>query len=126
MLVRPPADQAAPLVHVGRQGIYDQTGDVVAYELLFRDAADAPRASSRGPYATSQVIVSAFTDFGLEKLGGSKACFINVPRESLVGELPVPFDSGQAALEVVHTVDVDDEVVKGTTRLVEDGFTVAL
>ena len=96
MLVRPPTDLSAPLVHVGRQGIYDQTGDVVAYELSFRDAADAPRATSRGPYATSRVIISAFTDFGLEQLVGSKACFINVTREFLVGELPVPFDSGSS------------------------------
>src|SRR5690348_6012216 len=101
MLVRPPSDQTAPLIHVGRQGIYDQCGDVVAYELLFRDAADASCATSRGPYATSQVIVSAFTDFGLAQLVGSKACFLNVTREFLVGELPIPFDSGQAALEII-------------------------
>ncbi|WP_051571311.1 EAL and HDOD domain-containing protein [Cryptosporangium arvum] len=126
MLVRPPTDLSAPLVHVGRQGIYDQTGDVVAYELSFRDAADAPRASSRGPYATSRVIVSAFTDFGLEQLVGAKACFINVTREFLVGELPIPFDTGHAALEIVPSVEVDDEVVEGATHLVERGFTIAL
>lgn len=126
MLVRPPTDLSAPLVHVGRQGIYDQTGDVVAYALSFRDAADAPRASSRGAYATSRVIVSVFTDFGLEQLIGSKACFINVTREFLVGELPIPFDVGHAALEIVPSVDVDDEVVKGATELVERGFTLAL
>ena len=126
MLVRPPSDQMAPLIHVGRQGIYDQSGDVVAYELLFRDSADAPGATSQGPYATSKVIVSAFTDFGLEQLVGSKACFINVTREFLVGELPIPFDSGQAALEIIESVEVDDEVVNGATELVENGFTVAL
>ena len=126
MLVRPPSDQTAPLIHVGRQGIYDQSGDVVAYELLFRDAADAHTATSRGPYATTRVIVSAFTDFGLEQLVGSKSCFLNVTREFLIGELPVPFDSGQAALEIIDTVEVDDEVIRGATKLVEDGFTIAL
>jgi len=118
--------EGLPVIHVGRQPIYDRAGDVVAYELLFRDAVDATRATRRSAEATGQVIVSAFTDFGLEQLAGSRVCFINVTREFLVGELPIPFDSGQAVLEIVETVDVDDEVVQGVTRLVQAGFTIAL
>jgi EAL and modified HD-GYP domain-containing signal transduction protein len=120
------ATAGLPIIHVGRQPIVDREGDVVAYELLFRDAADATRATSRSAQATSQVIVSAFTDFGLEQLVGNRVCFINVTRQFLVGELPIPFDCGQAVLEIVETVDVDDEVVEGVTRLVESGFTIAL
>jgi EAL and modified HD-GYP domain-containing signal transduction protein len=120
-----PAD-SRPLIHVGRQPIYDRSGDVIAYELLFRDAAEAVVASRRSAQATSRVIVSAFTEFGLDQLAGSKACFINVTREFLVGELPVPFDSSQAVLEVVETVHVDDEVIKGVAELVGRGFTIAL
>lgn len=114
------------MIHVGRQPIVDRAGDVVAYELLFRDAVDATRATKRSAQATSQVIVSAFTDFGLEQLAGNRVCFINVTREFLVGDLPIPFDSGQAVLEIVETVDVDDEVVDGVRRLVDSGFTIAL
>ena len=116
----------APLIHVGRQAIYDRAGDVVAYELLFRDKAGATQASRRSLEATSRVIVAAFTEFGLEQLVDARACFINVTREFLVGELPVPFDSNQAVLEIVETVDVDDAVVAGVTALVERGFTIAL
>ena len=115
-----------PLIHVGRQPIYDRAGDVVAYELLFRDAADATAASRRSVEATSRVIVAAFTDFGLDQLVGTRACFINVTREFLVGELPVPFDSNQAVLEIVETVDVDDAVIEGVTELISRGFTIAL
>ena len=115
-----------PLIHVGRQAIYDRSGDVVAYELLFRDTAGATEASRRSLEATSRVIVAAFTEFGLEQLVDTRACFINVTKEFLVGELPVPFDSNQAVLEIVETVDVDDAVVAGVTALVERGFTIAL
>lgn len=115
-----------PLIHVGRQPIYDRSGDVVAYELLFRDGADATQASRRSADATSRVIVAAFTDFGIERLVGDRACFINVTREFLIGELPVPFDSNQTVLEIIETVDVDDAVVKGVEELVGRGFTIAL
>jgi c-di-GMP-related signal transduction protein len=115
-----------PLIHVGRQPIYDRAGDVFAYELLFRDAAHAVAASHRNAHATSRVIVSAFTEFGLQQLAGSKACFINVTREFLIGELPIPFDSSQAVLEIIETVDVDDVVIDGVRDLIARGFTIAL
>jgi c-di-GMP-related signal transduction protein len=115
-----------PLIHVGRQAIYDSSGDVVAYELLFRDAAGATQASRRSADATSRVIVAAFTDFGLDELVGTRACFINITREFLVGELPIPFDPNQTVLEIIETVDVDDAVVAGVEQLVGRGFTIAL
>jgi EAL and modified HD-GYP domain-containing signal transduction protein len=121
-----PTNDVRPLIHVGRQPIYDRSGDVIAYELLFRDAAGAVNASQRTAHATSRVIVSAFTEFGLDQLAGSKACFINVTREFLTGELPVPFDSSQAVLEIVESVQVDDAVVEGVTALIDRGFTIAL
>jgi EAL and modified HD-GYP domain-containing signal transduction protein len=114
------------LTHVGRQPIYDRAGDVVAYELLFRDAGDATVATQRSAHATSQVIVSAFTDFGLTQLVGSQVCFINVTREFLTGDLPIPFESSHAVLEIVDTVEVDDAVIQGVKGLIERGFTIAL
>ncbi|MEV6636651.1 HDOD domain-containing protein [Actinoplanes sp. NPDC051470] len=115
-----------PVTHVGRQAIYDRDGALVAYELLFRDAENATSATLRSAAATSRVIVAAFTEFGIEQLVGGRSCFVNVTREFLVGELPVPFGPDDAVIEVVETVDIDDEVVGGVTRLVDDGYTVAL
>ncbi|MEV6495653.1 EAL domain-containing protein, partial [Actinoplanes sp. NPDC051633] len=116
----------SPLIHVGRQAIYDRSGDVVAYELLFRDAATATQASRRSAEATSRVIVAAFTDFGLAELVGDRVAFINITREFLVGELPVPFASDQTVLEILETVEVDDAVIQGVEELVARGFTIAL
>jgi EAL and modified HD-GYP domain-containing signal transduction protein len=111
---------------VGRQPVYDRFGGVVGYELLFRSSADAVSATSRNAFATSQVIVSAFTEFGLGQLVGDRPCFVNLTREFLVGDLPVPFDPGQTVLEVLETVTVDDRVYAGVRDLVERGYTIAL
>src|SRR4029453_15949803 len=73
-----------------------------------------------------RVIRAACPEFGLDALVGARACFINVTREFLVGELPVPFDANQAVLEIVETVDVDDDVVAGGEELGGRGFTIAL
>jgi c-di-GMP-related signal transduction protein len=114
------------LVHVGRQPIFDRTGDVVAYELLFRGSMDAVEAGRRDTYATSQVIVNTFTEFGIDEVVGDRTCFINMTREFLTGELVLPFGPEQVVLEVLETVTVDEEVIAGVTALAAQGYRIAL
>jgi EAL and modified HD-GYP domain-containing signal transduction protein len=122
----PPQTAGSHLVHVARQPIFDTTGDVVAYELLFRGRMDAVDAERRDSYATSQVVVNTFTEFGVDEVVGDRTCFINLTREFLVGELPLPFSPEHVVLEVLETVLVDDAVVEGVQRLVEEGYRIAL
>ena len=113
-------------MHIGRQPIYDPRGRIAGYELLFRGSAGAEGAARRGAYATSQVIVNAFTEFGLENLVGSDTCFINLTREFVTGDLPLPFPPGPVVLEILESVPVDDQVVSGILKLVDTGYRVAL
>ncbi|WP_238012695.1 EAL domain-containing protein [Dactylosporangium sp. AC04546] len=113
-------------VHVGRQPIFDRLGGVHGYELLFRGDAGAVEADKRGAYATSRVLITAFTEIGIEPLCGRHLCFVNLTREFLVGELPLPFDHEQVVLEILETVDLDEEVVAAVARLVAQGYRIAL
>ena len=114
------------LVHVGRQPIFDVHGDVVAYELLFRGSMDAIAAGRQDTYATSTVMINAFTEFGIREVAGDRLCFINLTREFLAGDLPLPFGPAQVVLEVLETVVIDDEVIAGITALAEAGYRIAL
>jgi c-di-GMP-related signal transduction protein len=116
----------AHLVHVGRQPIFDAGGTVVAYELLFRGSVEAVEAGRQDTYATSRVMINAFTEFGLTEVAGDKLCFINLTTEFLTGELTLPFGPEQVVLEVLETVTVDDHVIAGITGLVEQGYRIAL
>ena len=116
----------AHLVHVGRQPIFDAAGTVVAFELLFRGSVDAVEAGRQDTYATSRVIINAFTEFGLPEVAGDKLCFINLTTEFLTGELTLPFGPEQVVLEVLETVTVDDDVIAGITALAEAGYRIAL
>lgn len=114
-------------VHVGQQAIVDAGGSPVAYELLFRSAADATSARVEdGDQSTAQVLVATFLEFGLRDLVGDLPAFVNVPRAFLVGDLPLPFPPGQVVLEVLEDVTADDEVVAGVERLVAQGYRFAL
>jgi EAL and modified HD-GYP domain-containing signal transduction protein len=120
------AGDGTKLVHVGRQPIFDVHGDVVAYELLFRGSMDAVAAGRQDTYATSTVMINAFTEFGIREVAGDRLCFINLTREFLAGDLPLPFGPAQVVLEVLETVEMDDEVIAGITRLAEAGYRIAL
>ncbi|WP_033340336.1 EAL and HDOD domain-containing protein [Catenuloplanes japonicus] len=113
-------------VHVGRQPIFDARGVVVAYELLFRGSMEAVDASARDAYATSQVMINVFTEFGIAEVAGDRLCFINLTREFIIGKVPLPFGPENVVLEILETVDPDDEVVAGVTALVEAGYRIAL
>jgi EAL and modified HD-GYP domain-containing signal transduction protein len=113
-------------VHVGRQPIFSRHGDVHGYELLFRGDAGAVDADERGAYATSRVLITAFTEIGIEPLCGRGLCFVNLTREFLVGDLPLPFDAEQVVLEILETVEIDDEVVAAVAGLVRQGYRIAL
>jgi c-di-GMP-related signal transduction protein len=113
-------------VHVGRQPIFDRAGNVVAFELLFRGSFDAVEAGRQDTYATSQVIVNAFSEFGMEEVAGDRLCFLNLTTEFLTGELVLPFGPSRVVLEVLETVVINDEVIAGITALVDAGYRIAL
>jgi c-di-GMP-related signal transduction protein len=114
------------VVHVGRQPIFDEHGDVFAYELLFRGSVDAVESGRQDTYATSTVMINAFTEFGIHEVAGDRLCFINLTREFLAGHLALPFGPEQVVLEVLETVEIDDEVIAGITALAERGYRIAL
>jgi EAL and modified HD-GYP domain-containing signal transduction protein len=113
-------------VHVGRQPIYDAYGHVVAFELLFRAGPGADRAGRADASATVQVINNTFGELGLDDIAGDLPCFVNLTREFLTGKLPLPFGPERAVLEVLETVEVDDEVAAGVARLAAQGYAIAL
>src|ERR1700742_3984137 len=99
--VKPVSSDGTQLVHVGRQPIFDVHGDVVAYELLFRGSMDSVAAGRQDTFATSTVMVNAFTEFGINEVAGDRLCFINLTREFLAGQLPLPLGPEQVVLEVL-------------------------
>ena len=113
-------------VFVGRQPIYDAKFDVVAYELLFRSGIANAAAVDDADVATSSVLVNGMLEFGLDRLVGERLAFVNMTRQFLTGELPIPPAPDQIVLEVLEDIDPDDDVVAGVKRLKDEGFQIAL
>jgi c-di-GMP-related signal transduction protein len=118
---------AAIDVVVARQAIFDRTGDVYGYELLFRPIQGGTDAGVGvdGDLMTSTVLFSTMT-IGVERLVGNGYIFCNADRGLLTGSVPVALPPERTVLEVLETVAVDGEVIAGCQRLVALGFRLAL
>ncbi len=111
---------------VARQAIYDTRFRVVAYELLFRPASSALFEPGAGTAATAQVLMTAFTDIGLDKLVGRHHAYVNVPHRFLVSGYCSTLPKDRVVLEILEDVVVDDELLRVARALVADGHTLAL
>lgn len=110
---------------VGRQPVFDRDLTVVGYELLFRPVEGGPAAELDGDLMTTAVLFSS-VGIGVNRLVGDKTIFCNADRGLLTGSVPVVLTPERTVFEVVESVALDDEVVDGCHRLVEQGFMLAL
>lgn len=116
-----------PNIAIGRQPIFDKQLKTVAYELLFRDCDGQNRAKiTDGDQATSEVILTAFTEIGLTNLFNNKPAFLNLTQSFIEGEVPLPNLHGQAVLEVLENIPVTEATVAAVQRLKAQGYTIAL
>jgi EAL and modified HD-GYP domain-containing signal transduction protein len=114
-------------VLVGRQPIYNQKLDVVAYELLYRDANNEDSAEFHdADQATTEVIINTFLEIGLENITGQLPAYINLTRSYLLGEKTLPIQKDQVVLEVLENVEIDSQLIDRLRELSKQGYTIAL
>ncbi|MGB1060849.1 MAG: hypothetical protein ACPGZU_12005 [Ketobacter sp.] len=108
---------------LARQPIFDRDLNLFAYELLFRP----PHPSEwvwDGDLATSQLVINAFTEIGIDKVCDNKTAFINFTQKWLLS--PPPFDARHVTVEILEDVEPDQDVIDGVRALLKAGFSIAL
>ncbi|WP_438970875.1 EAL and HDOD domain-containing protein [Methylophaga sp.] len=118
-----------PQVVIARQPIFDRQYKIFAYELLFRSAANqatADLSTFSGDTATSRVLNYAFLELGIERVIGEHTAFINLTRNFILSDDPIPASQDQVVIEILEDIAVDDELLDGIRKLVKMGYTIAL
>jgi c-di-GMP-related signal transduction protein len=113
-------------VFVARQPIFDARQRVVAYELLFRSGLENCFPRVDGDMASSRVIRDALAVFGLKALAGDKKVYVNVSRRVLCDGLYSVLPAKQTVVELLETVEADDETVAAVRSARGAGYEVAL
>lgn len=123
----PQPDAVAPAAGEGfavaRQPILDRRGRTLGYELLCRPVELAVRAPER---ATAAVIQHAMGDVGLPALVGRSRAFVNVTRDFLISQRPLPLPPRRVVLELLEDQLLDGDLLAAAAETTAAGFRVAL
>lgn len=110
---------------LARQPILDRNQSLVAYELLFRNAAVGPANVTSALSATASVIAHA-SQLGMEKVIGDSLGYLNVDAAVLMSDIFQFLPREKMVLEIVETVKVTPAILDRIGELLKDGFRFAL
>jgi len=112
--------------HLGRQPIINRHGELVAYELLFRNRHHNQANVTDDFLATAHVIQNAFSQIGLDQVLGEHLGFINIDASLMMSDVLELLPKKQTVLEILETVDITPEIIKRCIELRQKGFLLAL
>lgn len=110
---------------LARQPILDRNQSLVAYELLFRNAAVGPANITSDLSATASVIAHA-SQLGMEKVIGDSFGYLNADAAVLMSDIFQFLPREKIVLEIVETMKATPEILARIEQLVKDGFRFAL
>ncbi|MGP0076727.1 MAG: EAL and HDOD domain-containing protein [Bryobacteraceae bacterium] len=112
---------------VARQAIFDRDRRVYGYELLFRSTVEQNEFDgTEGGLATKHVLANSLLAIGLENLVGTKKVFVNFGRGPLLQGWHASLPRASTVIEVLESVEPDEEVLEACRGLREQGYQIAL
>ena len=115
-----------PQIFIGRQPIFDSKLEVAGYELLFRSGNVDAYDGSDGDKSTSQVINNALMEIGLDDIIGEHPAYINFTKDLLINGVAELLPVDRVVIEILETVEVDEQVIEGVRKLADAGYIIAL
>jgi EAL and modified HD-GYP domain-containing signal transduction protein len=112
---------------VGRQPILDRRQQIFGYELLFRSGLDDRFVGDKddSDKATRQMIENVLL-LGLDTVAPHGKVFVNCTHEALIGRLVTFLPAESTVLEVLETMEIDEEVIAACIDLKKMGYQIAL
>jgi len=111
--------------HVARQPILTRARELFAYELLFRNSLQNSCTGIDLEFAATSVLDTSFL-MGFEKLTAGHPMFINCPRDFLLRDYISLFPPKTVVVEILETVEPDQEIIDCCVRLKGAGYAIAL
>jgi len=113
-----------PSRFLARQPILNGRREIVGYELLFRSGWE--NSFSGDLDEATRKTLDNYLSMDIESLVDGRLVFINCAREALVGKLMTLLPPETTVLEVLETVEPDDEVMAACRELCARGYRIAL
>lgn len=110
---------------MARQPILNAQRTVVGYELLFRSGWENQFPGDEDGDVTTKALDNCMT-MGIDSLAGPGLAFVNCTRDVLVKQLVSVLPAKKVVLEILETVEPDEELLEACRRLRRMGYAFAL
>jgi EAL and modified HD-GYP domain-containing signal transduction protein len=110
---------------LGRQPILNRDQNLVAYELLFRNAASGA-ANVVDDLSATAAVIAHVAELGMEHVIGDMLGFVNVDAAVLMSDVVRFLPPKKVILEILETVEATPQLLERVAELVEAGFRFAL
>ncbi|WP_373001678.1 EAL and HDOD domain-containing protein [Sulfurimonas sp.] len=112
-------------VYLGRQPILDSKGDLVAYEILYRDSAKASHISN-DRFASASVISNILNKFGTSTLLGNRRAFVKVDEKFLLHDIIFSIPKEFFIFSLFEDVEMSERVVERLQQLHAKDYVLAI
>ncbi len=113
-------------VCIARQPIFSVHKKLYAYELLFRGDNDECPENLAGDKATTSLLSSTFLTEGIEKISGTKPCFVNFTEKLLLQNVAAAFPQNRLVVEILEDVEPTPHIIAACKELKKQGYLLAL
>ena len=113
-------------IFIERQPIYTHNLNVYAYELMPHSVSPDKSQHIKNDKSSSQVIINAFVDIGIDNLVGKHRAIITLTEQLLQSDFELPLSSDQVILKIPSYADITNDIIEGCKRLVAAGFQLAI
>ena len=113
-------------IFIGRQPILDRSGEIYAYELLYRNSEDNFFPDINPEQATISLLINTFLSIGIDQVTSGVRSFINFSGELLAQDIFMDLDPKQVVIEILEDVEITSALLHRLRLFKEAGFTLAL
>ena len=112
---------------LGRQPILDRNHNLVAFELLFRQEETEETANiTNDLFASANVIVNAYGQFGIQNVLGQQRGFINADPDLIMSNIISLLPCKHVVLELREPTSITPEFMQRCNELKQKGYQFAL
>ena len=112
---------------VASQPIFNTKMEIFGYELLYRSSINSVCFDALDMnMATKDVIVTAFSDIGIEDITGGRKAFVNFTADLVLEEIPHMLSSDILVVELLEEMKPTPEVLSKCRKLKQKGYLIAL
>lgn len=112
-------------IYLGRQPIIGKQSNLVAYEVLYRNAQKTSDANG-DRYASASVINSVLNKFGKRSILGNRRGFIRVDEKFLLNDIILSVPNEFFVFSLLPSVPMSERIIERIKQLTDTGYILAL